>query len=158
MELPQSWHQFLHFLLGQAAQWERSFKPSFQTKESIRPEPSDGAEQPSLQLALRIFLFSNRPSRSYHLWEWLLATQEGTKTSCPVTGCLWPPGVMARERNTICRTSGWQNKYRQNMSTPTLSHVINTQQPKCWQARNLWVEWDSVHGGEGGKLTGWIQV
>lgn len=31
-------------------------------------------------------------------------------------------GVMARDRNTICRTSGWQNKYRQSMPTPTLSH------------------------------------
>lgn len=36
--------------------------------------------------------------------------------------------------------------------------VINTQQPKCWQARNPWVEWDSDHGEEERMLNGWIQV
>ena len=120
MEAPQSWHLFLHVLLER---WEWSFSLSSQTKkESICPPHSDGVEQSSLPLPLHIFLLSHRPPRSCHLWEWLFAIQEGTKTSCPVTGCLWPPGVMARERNTICKTSGWQNKHRQNMSTPTLSH------------------------------------
>lgn len=32
--------------------------------------------------------------------------------------------------------------------------VIETWQPKCWQAMNPYMEWDSVHRGEEGKLTG----
>lgn len=66
--------------------------------------------------------FLTRPPRSYHLWGRLFSVQKGTETSCPVTVCLWPPGVMARDRNANCRTWDWQNTYRKSLSIPTLSH------------------------------------